>query len=558
MLPVGEPIMSPELRAAVNRWIAQDPDDRTRADLDRLVEAAEAGDRASLIELTDAFAGPLTFGTAGLRGRLGPGPGRMNRVVVGQAAAGLAAYLLEQGHANGRVVIGFDARHQSDVFARDTAEILTGAGMSALLLPAPLPTPVLAFAIKHLGCVAGVMVTASHNPREDNGYKVYLGDGVQIVSPADREISTKITAVAAGSITDLRRSDVYTTLGPEVTEAYVARASAPFAGQGERAGFSFVYTPLHGVGGAVVLDVLERSGFGRPPVAPAQAEPDPDFPTAEFPNPEEVGALDPAYAFADELGIDTVLANDPDADRCAVAVRTGDGWRRLTGDQLGSLLGDDALCRGRTGTYAASIVSATQLQAMAAAHDQPYAATLTGFKWIARVPGLVYGYEEALGYCCDPAGVTDKDGITALLRVTAIATELAGSGRTILDRLDDLDRAYGVHSTDQLSVRVTDLSLIAEAMQRLRATPPTELAGEPVTVRDLAAGTDDLPATDAVLVEGSSVRVVARPSGTEPKLKCYLQVRASAIDSADLGAARAAAGARLSQVRDEMAAALGV
>ena len=558
MLPVGEPLVAPTLSAAIARWSDQDPDATTREQLVRLRSAAETGDEASLIELTDAFAGPLTFGTAGLRGRLGPGPGRMNRVVVSQAAGGLAGYLLDQGQAGGAVVIGFDARHSSDVFARDTAEILAGAGFSALLLPGPLPTPVLAFAIKHLDCVAGVMVTASHNPREDNGYKVYLGDGVQIVPPVDELIAAKIIEIAAASITDLPRSIDVTVLGPELIQAYAERAAAPFAGQGPRTGFDFVYTPLHGVGAAVVADVLARAGFAAPPVVPVQGEPDPDFPTAPFPNPEEPGALDPAYAFADELGIECVLANDPDADRCAVSIKVDQTWRRLQGDQLGSLLGEDALRRGTTGTFATSIVSATQLKTMAAAHDQPYAATLTGFKWIARAPGLAYGYEEALGYCCDPDAVTDKDGISALLRVAVLATDLAAQGQTLLDRLDEIDRRYGVHATDQLSVRVTDLGLITEAMQRIRSTPPSSLAGETVQVIDLATGSTGLPPTDGLLLEGPTVRVVARPSGTEPKLKCYLQVKVTPAESADLDTARADAHERLTRVRDEMATALGL
>lgn len=574
MMPTRPAVLSAELHAAIIRWKSQDPDPRTRDQLDRLTETAETGDEASALELTEAFAGPLTFGTAGLRGKIGPGPGRMNRVVVAQAAAGLAGYLVDQGEHGSKVVIGYDARHYSDVFAHDTAEILAGAGFSPQLLPQSLPTPVLAFAIRQLGCSAGVMVTASHNPRQDNGYKVYLGDGVQIVPPADAGVAAKITEVAAGSVMDLSRSDAITVVGPELLEAYLDRAVATVADATLDSRVELVYTPLHGVGGKVVPELLERAGFGRPLVATTQAEPDPDFPTAAFPNPEEQGALEPAYAFADEHKIVLVIANDPDADRCAVAVKRVDaapgeparrttarasaGWQRLTGDQLGALLGDDALRRGVSGTYAASIVSSSLLSTMAAAHRQPFAATLTGFKWIARVPGLVYGYEEALGYCCDPAAVTDKDGMTALLRVVAIITALSADGRTLDDRLDEIDRTYGLHATNQFAVRVSNLSVISDAMARLRSQPPAALAGEPVRVVDLADGTDGLPPTDGVLLTGNSVRVVARPSGTEPKLKCYLEVRLSPPDSQDLTTARARAADTLVRLQAEMATALGV
>ena len=358
----------------------------------------------SLDELTDAFRGRLQFGTAGLRGAIGAGPNRMNRVVVGQAAAGLAAYLLDQGLAGGTVIIGHDARHKSDVFARDSAEIFAGAGFRALLVPVPTPTPVVAFGIGHFGCVAGVVVTASHNPPQDNGYKVYLGDGSQIVPPADGEIAARIEEVTHRDLSDVPRSDDYVELGDELVEAYLRPGHLPGPRRCARATSTGSTRPMHGVGGAVVAEAVARAGFTGAEVVAEQAEPDPDFPTVGFPNPEEPGAIDLALALAQRTGADLVVANDPDADRCAIAAPIDGAWRMLRGDELGALLGDDALRRGVEGTYACSIVSSSLLAAMAAAHGQPFAATLTGFKWIGRVPGLAFGYEEAIGYCVDPAG----------------------------------------------------------------------------------------------------------------------------------------------------------
>jgi len=544
-----------ELGAAVASWTAQDPDPQTRAELERLVRARTQGDTAAAAELRDAFSGRLEFGTAGLRGRLGPGPHRMNRVTVGQAAAGLAGYLVAEGAGGGAVLVGYDARHGSERFARDSAEILTGAGFAVRLASAPLPTPVVAFGIRHLGCVAGVVVTASHNPPQDNGYKVYLGDGAQIVPPADRDISRRIEQVSRRSLADIPRAESYEMLGPELVEDYLDRVAALVAPDAPRT-LRWVYTPLHGVGGAVVAGAVARAGF--PPAEPvaAQAEPDPDFSTVAFPNPEEPGALDLALARAAAVGADLVVANDPDADRCAVAVPDAGTWRMLRGDELGVLLADDALRRGVRGTYACSIVSSTLLARLAAAYGQPFQATLTGFKWIARAPGLAFGYEEALGYCVDPGSVRDKDGIAALIRVLALAAELRAAGQSLLDRLDEIERRFGVHATDQLSVRVSDLGLITAAMARLRAKPPAELAGEPVEVHDLAAGWAGLPPTDGVLLVGGAVRVVARPSGTEPKLKAYLEARQAPAESQALGAARRRARATLGRLRADLAAVL--
>ncbi|GAA2000037.1 phospho-sugar mutase [Nocardioides kribbensis] len=543
-------------------WSADDPDPATRAELDAVVAAAEAGDAAAQGDLADRFDGTLEFGTAGLRGALGAGPRRMNRVVVTRAAAGLAAYLRETG-ARGGVVIGYDARHNSDVFARDTAEVMTGAGFEAHLLPAPLPTPVLAYAIRELGCAAGVMITASHNPPEDNGYKVYLGDGSQIVAPVDAAIAAQIAAV--GRVADVPRGRPGRVLGEEVVDRYLDTTAALVA-DGPR-DLDIVYTPLHGVGGTSVAAVLETAGFAAPRVVEQQEQPDPDFPTVAFPNPEEPGAMDLAMELAARVDADLVVANDPDADRCAAAVPTPQGWRMLRGDEVGALLADHLLRSGRDGTYATSLVSSSLLGTMAAAAGQPYVETLTGFKWIGRVDGLAFGYEEALGYCCDPEHVRDKDGVSALLLLCDIAAGAKAEGRTLLDLLDDIARRHGLHATDQLSVRVEDLGVITRAMQTLRSTPPTVLGGLAVeAVDDLAAPpAGGLPPTEGLryrLAEGA--RVVVRPSGTEPKLKCYLEVVVPVEagpddDVADaVAAARIVAAGRLDAVRTDLAAAAGL
>jgi phosphomannomutase len=546
-----------DLTDRARAWAAEDPDEHTRAELETLVAAAET-DPAAAADLADRFDGRLEFGTAGLRAALGAGPNRMNRVVVIRAAAGLAAYLLDQGHQGGTVVVGYDARHCSDVFAEDTAAVMVGAGLKAALLPRPLPTPLLAYAIRALGCVAGVMVTASHNPPQDNGYKVYLGDGSQIVPPADAEISARIDAV--GPLAGVRRAGGWTRLGEEVVEAYLSDVGG-LVDDGPR-DLTTVYTPLHGVGGETVAVVMERAGFPAPHVATAQAEPDPDFPTVAFPNPEEPGAMDLAMALAAEVGADVVVANDPDADRCAVAVPDAHGWRMLRGDEVGALLGDHLLRSGTRGVYANSIVSSTLLGKLAAAHGQPHRETLTGFKWIGRVEGLAYGYEEALGYCVAPGLVRDKDGVSALLLVVDLAARLKAEGRTLTDRLDDLAREHGLHATDQLSVRVTDLSLITAAMERLRSAPPATLGGLKVErVDDLAEGSADLPPTDGLRFRlAEDARVIVRPSGTEPKIKCYLEVVVPVdVDEADgVDAARISAAGRLDAIRGDLAAAAGL
>ncbi|MEV6616148.1 phospho-sugar mutase [Streptomyces sp. NPDC051051] len=543
--------MHDDLIARARTWLAEDPDPETREELAALLDA---GDHA---ELTARFAGTLQFGTAGLRGELGAGPLRMNRAVVIRAAAGLAAYLRKQGGHDGLVVIGYDARHKSEAFARDTAAVMTGAGLRAAVLPRPLPTPVLAYAIRHLGAVAGVEVTASHNPPRDNGYKVYLGDGSQIVPPADAEIAAEIDAIR--SLADVPRPDGgWQVLDDSVLDAYLARTDAVLATGSPRTART-VYTAMHGVGKDVLLAAFARAGFPEPVLVAEQAEPDPEFPTVAFPNPEEPGAMDLAFAKARETDPDLVIANDPDADRCAVAVKDGDRWRMLRGDEVGALLAAHLVSRGARGTFAESIVSSSLLGRIAEKAGLPYEETLTGFKWIARVDGLRYGYEEALGYCVDPDGVRDKDGITAALLVTELASELKERGRTLLELLDDLAVEHGLHATDQLSVRVEDLTVIARAMERLREKPPTELAGLAITrAEDLTLGTDRLPPTDGLRYTLDGARVVVRPSGTEPKLKCYLEVVVPVGSPDGLPAARAHATELLAAVKRDLSAAAGI
>ncbi|WP_406567719.1 phospho-sugar mutase [Actinoallomurus soli] len=544
-------------RRRAEEWLAQDPDPETREELRALL-----GDETALAE---RFGAKLEFGTAGLRGELGAGPNRMNRVTVMRAAAGLAAVLTSEDATerfdrpgNGAsVVIGYDARHKSDVFAEDSAAVLAGAGVTVHLMPRPLPTPVLAYAVRFLGADAGVMVTASHNPPRDNGYKVYWGDGAQIIPPLDAEISRAIDAV--GRVDELPRGVEWNLLDDGIVDAYLhALSRLPL---GAARDVSAAYTPLHGVGGDVLARAFAWSGFQAPDVVAEQARPDPDFPTVAFPNPEEPGAMDLALDLGKDH--DLVIANDPDADRCAVAV----GGRMLTGDEVGGLLAEHVLrhTSGPDRLVVTTIVSSSLLGKIAAAHGVRYAESLTGFKWIMKAgtdrDRLVYGYEEALGYCVggdDGVPVRDKDGIGAALTVAALAAEAKAEGRTLLDLLDDQARRYGLHATAQLAVRVADLSLITDAMARLRATPPDRLGGRTVTdVDDLAAGPAGLPPTDGLrfrLSEGG--RVVVRPSGTEPKLKCYLEVVQPVTGS--VAEARTTAEAALSALRDDLAEVIGL
>ncbi|HEX6233882.1 MAG TPA: phospho-sugar mutase [Jiangellaceae bacterium] len=547
-----------DVLARAREWLAEDPDPDTRAELAELLEHANAGDSAAAAEVDDRFAGRLEFGTAGLRGALGAGPNRMNRAVVIRAAAGLASYVLEHGGRS--VVVGYDARYKSDQFALDTCAVMVGAGLSAMLLPRPLPTPVLAFAIRHLGVAAGVMVTASHNPPQDNGYKVYLGDGSQIVPPADTEISAAIDAVGALADVPLAEEGWRILSDAEVLDAYVARAAAVALPDSPR-DVRTVYTPLHGVGAEVIREVMAAAGFPRPQAVTEQADPDPAFPTVAFPNPEEPGAIDLALKLARSSSADLVLANDPDADRCAVAAPTPGGWRMLRGDEVGALLATHLVAREPdiSGTFACSIVSSSLLGKIAEKHGLDYAETLTGFKWIGRLEGLRFGYEEALGYCVDPRAVRDKDGISAAVLILELAATLRRDGRTLVDALDDIAREYGLHATDQLSVRVDDLSQIGDAMQRLRSAPPTELGGRVVEqVEDLSEGIGGLPPTDGLRYRlTGDGRVIVRPSGTEPKFKCYLEVVVPVLGD-DVAATRATAAEQLTAIKTDLATAAGL
>ena len=531
-------------------WADDDPDPVTRAEVCALVEASRAGDAVAAERLRSAFDGTLSFGTAGLRGPMGGGPARMNRAVVMRAAAGLAEHVRTLGGRT--VVIGYDARHHSDEFARATAAVIDGAGLEALMLPRALPTPVLAYAVLHLGADAGVMVTASHNPAGDNGFKVYLGRGTQIIPPHDHQIAERIAAVA--TVRGLPLGDDWTTLDDSVLDDYLAAAAAVVCDAAPRS-LSTVYTPMHGVGGSPFLAAMSTAGFEAPVTVAEQFAPDPDFRTVPFPNPEERGAMDLALAAAASVDADVVIAHDPDADRCAVGVRWGDGHRMLTGDEVGLLLGWWAVERGRrgwapapTGSFAASIVSSSLLGAIAADAGLRHQETLTGFKWIASIDDLAYGYEEALGYCVDPAHVRDKDGITAGLRVLELMAALKAEGRGASDVLDAITRRHGLHLTGLLSLRFDHAAQVLPLMARLRDSPPTRL-GEFVveSAVDLEQGYLGLPPTQGVRYSlGDAGRVVVRPSGTEPLLKCYVEVVLPAGD--DLAATRAEAGRRLASI----------
>jgi phosphomannomutase len=539
-----------DLLVAARNWADDDPHPGDRAEIEALIEAE------NWTELAERFAGPLTFGTAGLRGPLRAGPSGMNAAVVTRAAAGLARYLTDAGHAGGGVVIGFDARRRSDEFAHISAAVLTGAGFAVQVLPKPLPTPVLAYAVRHLGCAAGVMVTASHNPPDDNGYKVYLGDGAQLVPPADREIEAAIAAV--GPAREVPLDQEWLTLEDDVQADYVAAVVDAIEPSRvpSRGALTVAYTAMHGVGAETTRMVFAAAGLAEPVSVPEQDAPDPAFPTVAFPNPEEPGATDLLKALALRVHADVAIAEDPDADRCAVVC----GGRQLTGDEVGALLADWLLRRGVRGTFASSLVSGSLMHVVAGAAGQPSAETPTGFKWIIRAGSdeapLVFGYEEALGYAVTPSVARDKDGISAALAVALLAAELtADGGRTLLDRLDELAIEHGLFVTGQLAVRVEDLTLISDAMARVRAQPPSTLLGREVAYADLALQD---PPVDAVRLLGDGVRVIVRPSGTEPKLKAYLETVVPVHEDAGLIAARGRGEDELDQLRAEMSAALGL
>ncbi|WP_328809956.1 phospho-sugar mutase [Rhodococcus sp. NBC_00294] len=527
-----------ELDAVVRQWIEDDPDPATQAELRDL----DASDLAS------RFAGALTFGTAGLRGPVQAGPGGMNVAVVTRATHGVAQYLSRHHAAGSEVVVGRDARHGSAEFAVAAAEVLAAAGFRVTLLPDPAPTPVLAFATRSRGAVAGIQITASHNPAADNGYKVYLDGGAQLVSPADREIEEFIRQAPGAS--SIARTAVTPTADP-VIEQYLDRVAQRVPERPSHSTLRVALTPMHGVGGPVAVEALRRSGVTDVHIVTSQFDADPDFPTVTFPNPEEPGAADQVLALAAEVDAALAIALDPDADRCAIGVRGPNGVRMLTGDETGAVIADHILRSAPPGSLVAStIVSSSLLSALAPARGARYRRTLTGFKWLVRAgDGLVYAYEEAIGHCVDPDAVRDKDGISAAVLLAHIAADLAEEGRTILDVLDDLDREFGARVGTQVSRRVTDLSEIGDMMTRLRSAPPTTLAGATVTVRDLNTPDAELR-TDAVELTSERFRVIVRPSGTEPKLKAYLEVVEPVATAEDLAPARTRAADTLESLAD--------
>ncbi|MET3804935.1 phosphomannomutase [Nakamurella sp. UYEF19] len=550
--------LPPALRDAAARWIADDPSPADRAELQQVLAGAMAGAPTDIADLTERMSAPLTFGTAGLRGPLRAGPAGMNLAVVRRAAAGIAAYLGERV-SGGRVIVGHDARHRSAEFARDAANVLAAAGFEVLLAPAALPTPITAYAVRRLDAIAGLQVTASHNPPRDNGLKVYLAGGSQLVGPSDVQIEAAIAAVRPAVSIDASGHPL--PWPDDLVPDYTAAAAAVATGAAHA--IRVAATPLHGVGGETLVKAMHLAGFTDVHVVSSQAAPDPDFPTVSFPNPEEPGACDALLALAAEVGADLAIANDPDADRCSIGVPGPDGtWRMLTGDETGALLGDAVLARlDRTQhpdpLVATTIVSSQLLGRIAAARGSRYDETLTGFKWIVRAgdglgTGLVFGYEEALGLAVDPDVVRDKDGISAAVLACDVVAGLLAAGRTVGDALDDLARAHGLHTTGAISLRVQDVSQIADWMSKLRADLPDQLLGETVT-----SATDLLPLTDGVRITTDSTRVVIRPSGTEPKLKCYLEIvtpvpSASAVGT-DLVDLRARAGERMVALRVEVA-----
>ncbi|MGW4828622.1 phospho-sugar mutase [Amycolatopsis japonica] len=536
--------LTSDLRDRAFRWIADDPDDDSRVELQNILARAMGGEAGAADELADRMAGPLEFGTAGLRGPVRAGPNGMNVAVVTRTTAGVAAWLTAQGHSGGVVVVGRDARHGSEAFAKAAAEVLTAAGFAVKTLPGPLPTPVLAFAVLELGAVAGIQITASHNPPADNGYKLYDATGGQIVPPSDGEIERAIEA--APPAISVPREPGAEVLGDELRDAYLAKVA--LLPRGPERAVKVAATALHGVGAETLRAAFERAGFTELSLVAEQSTPDPDFPTVSFPNPEEPGATDLLLALASEVGADLAIALDPDADRCALGVRERDGsWRMLRGDETGVLLGWHVLSTVDSSDplVATTIVSSSMLGEVAKEFGARYAETLTGFKWLVRAgEGLVFAYEEALGLCVNPGFVRDKDGISAAVLAAGLAASLRAAGRGPLDVLDELAVKHGVHVTDQVSLRVTDLSVRERLMAGLRATPPASLGGTDVTMEDL------LPDADVLRLTGEGLRVVIRPSGTEPKLKAYLQIKEPV--AGDLAEARAAADARLATLRADI------
>ncbi|HEX4222691.1 MAG TPA: phospho-sugar mutase [Pseudonocardiaceae bacterium] len=548
--------LSTALRDATYRWLADDIDTESQAELQSVLAKAMTGDQAAIEDLTDRMAGPLVFGTAGLRGPVRSGPNGMNRAVVTRTSAGVAQWLLAHGHGGGIVVIGRDARHGSEAFHADAAGVFAAQGFDVRVLPEPLPTPVLAFAVRALGAVAGVQITASHNPPADNGYKLYDSTGGQIVPPTDGEVEAAIHGIP-GAV-QVERATSWRGIDGSLLESYLDRITA--IPRGTNRTLRIALTPMHGVGGAVAVEALRRAGFTDVRVVREQAAPDADFPSVPFPNPEEPGATDLLLALAEEIDADLAIALDPDADRCALGVRDADGWRMLRGDETGALLGQHVLSTLDRAAQpdplvATTIVSSSLLSAIASGFGARYAETLTGFKWLVRAgdghaTGLVFAYEEALGLCVDPNSVRDKDGISAAVLAADLAATTKAAGGTLLDRLDDLAVTHGLYLTEQISLRVAELSRIGAVMAALRANPPTELAGQTVSGEDL------LPAADVFRLRGDGLRVIIRPSGTEPKIKAYLEIITAVSSPAELPAIREKATARLAGLHTEIEALL--
>jgi len=515
-------------RVEIENWIADDPDPKTAAELQKLLDSNDE------VTLNKLFNGFLTFGTAGLRGPIAPGPSGMNRAVVGRTAAAIAQYMKQRNLTS--AVIGRDARYGSEDFTKESAEILSGAGIEVSVLPRPLPTPVLAYAVKKLGAHVGIMVTASHNPPMDNGYKVYLNaevDGInyqgsQIITPTDKLISAEIDKIT--SLKSQPRGSKWKNLNDDVFDDYVARTAIIGKTPGK---LKIVYTAMHGVGLETVQAVFKKAGFNQPILVEEQAQPDPDFPTVSFPNPEEPGAIDLSLAKAKSVGADLVIANDPDADRCAAAINDPKhGWRMLKGDELGILLGD-WIARTNNGNYGNSIVSSSGLSKICKHYGRNFQETLTGFKYLAQIPNLAFAYEEAIGYSVDSATVSDKDGVSAAIALAQLAEELASKGQTIYDRLQEIWKIIGFHATEQISIRVENIKLVGAVLDKFRNNPPKEIAGFQVTsIDDLAKPTGDLPPTDGLRIWLGDIRVIVRPSGTEAKLKCYIEVIAPTEEQA--------------------------
>ena len=525
------------LFTTAQNWLNQDPDQETRAELEQLIAEAKAGKADAQAELANRFNGRLQFGTAGLRGRLQAGSMGMNRVLVAQAAGGLAEYL--KGYdKEPSIVIGYDGRKNSDVFARDTAEIMAGAGIKAYLLPRKLPTPVLAYAIQYFDTTAGVMVTASHNPPEDNGYKVYLGKangGGQIVSPADKEIAALIDKVATGNIKDLPRSQNFTVLSDEIVDAYIAKTAS--LAKEPACDINYVYTAMHGVGYEVLSKTLSKAGLPQPHVVAEQVWPDGTFPTVNFPNPEEKGALDLAIEVAKKHNAEFIIANDPDADRLAVALPDAEGnWKPLHGNVIGCYLGwylaKQYHAQGKKGVLACSLVSSPALAEIAKKYGFDSEETLTGFKYIGKVNGLLFGFEEALGYLVDPDKVRDKDGISAAIVFLDLVRSLKKEGKTLADYAADFTKEFGAYVSGQISIRVSDLSEIGKLMSALRNNPPAEVGSFKVATFLDHTKTDRQSDILVFVLENGS-RLIARPSGTEPKIKFYLDARGTDPKNAD-------------------------